>query len=294
MSAKSGILSAALVATVAYVCLHTNVSADPGPSKPANWAGATLGDVPEWVRRNVKTFESQGVPVTQVEPNSPAEKAGLRRDDVIMTVNGKTVTSAKQIAEHASQLLAGDPVEFTFLSEGEPKTSHLTMPLNVANPQQDVVLPKPVAAEEQFEISSLAVDRTNGMYRVRVSRPRPSSQPGRVWFTNVRRLYVASGTLAEVESQMAGWPAGIKRQVHREIEASKRRDLRHRTWFHRQPRRFHEPFRDASPRMRIDDFQPLRPIRKDRLGSRPAAAWSKQPDGSRSWSWSSFTQEPLN
>jgi serine protease Do len=51
-----------------------------------------------------------GVIVTQVEPNSGAEKAGLMPGDVIREVNRQPVTSVKEFAKVSSDMKKGDNV----------------------------------------------------------------------------------------------------------------------------------------------------------------------------------------
>jgi S1-C subfamily serine protease len=51
-----------------------------------------------------------GVVVSQVVPESPAEEAGLQRDDIITALNGESVESAQQLAEQIANLEVGDEI----------------------------------------------------------------------------------------------------------------------------------------------------------------------------------------
>jgi serine protease Do len=59
-----------------------------------------------------------GVLVLEVETDSPAARASLRVQDVIVAVNGRDVESAAQLAESLKQVPPGQTVELTFLRQG--------------------------------------------------------------------------------------------------------------------------------------------------------------------------------
>jgi serine protease Do len=61
--------------------------------------------------------------VTDIQPNSPAAKAGLKDGDVIHTVDGKKITDSEQLRLVISQTTPGTKVTLTFLrseSGGKP------------------------------------------------------------------------------------------------------------------------------------------------------------------------------
>jgi len=65
--------------------------------------------------------------VFQAAPGGPADKAGLRRGDVVAAVAGKKVTDKKHLNESLSELIkTGDPVEMTVERGGAPLTFTLT------------------------------------------------------------------------------------------------------------------------------------------------------------------------
>jgi serine protease Do len=59
-----------------------------------------------------------GVLVLDVETDSPAARASLRVQDVIVAVNGRDVESAAQLAEALKRIPSGQAVELTFLRQG--------------------------------------------------------------------------------------------------------------------------------------------------------------------------------
>lgn len=66
-------------------------AAKPGPY------GLALGNVDDRLRSHLKLAEGEGALVLAVRPDSPAAKAGLLADDVIVSVNGAPVTSLDDV-----------------------------------------------------------------------------------------------------------------------------------------------------------------------------------------------------
>jgi S1-C subfamily serine protease len=56
--------------------------------------------------------------VLEVEPDSPAARASLRGQDVIVSLAGRQVASASQIADALTAIRPGQAVEVTFLRQG--------------------------------------------------------------------------------------------------------------------------------------------------------------------------------
>ncbi|MBX7257377.1 MAG: DegQ family serine endoprotease [Candidatus Hydrogenedentes bacterium] len=63
--------------------------------------------------------DNRGVLISQVSPDSPAEKAGLQRDDVIVEMDGKSVAEAGTFRSHIATKKPGTSVELGILRKGE-------------------------------------------------------------------------------------------------------------------------------------------------------------------------------
>jgi len=70
----------------------------PGPAEPtqSKW-GLALRDLDPRTAQRMGLSPGEGVVVAAVQPGSPAERAGLRRGDVILEVNQRKVTSVKEV-----------------------------------------------------------------------------------------------------------------------------------------------------------------------------------------------------
>ncbi|MBK9708373.1 MAG: PDZ domain-containing protein [Acidobacteria bacterium] len=62
----------------------------------ASYLGVYLGDVNDERARLLKLSEIRGAVVGKVEQGSPAEKSGIKENDVILSINGKMVQSSSQ------------------------------------------------------------------------------------------------------------------------------------------------------------------------------------------------------
>src|SRR6266511_2957882 len=67
-----------------------------------------------------------GVVVEDVQPDSPAEKAGIKRSDVITEFDGERVRSARQFERLVRETPAGRSVKATITHEGQRKDVQIT------------------------------------------------------------------------------------------------------------------------------------------------------------------------
>jgi serine protease Do len=71
--------------------------------------------------------EVRGVGVTQVVKDSPAEKAGLRKDDVILRFDGESVTSVRKLSRLVSESSADQTVRLTISRGGAEQEVSATL-----------------------------------------------------------------------------------------------------------------------------------------------------------------------
>ncbi|HSD45432.1 MAG TPA: PDZ domain-containing protein [Pyrinomonadaceae bacterium] len=71
--------------------------------------------------------QPRGVGITQVVKDSPAEKAGLRKDDVILRLDGENVTSVRKLNRLVSEIAPDHSVRITISRNGSEQEITATM-----------------------------------------------------------------------------------------------------------------------------------------------------------------------
>ena len=75
------------------------------------WLGTEIRDLDETISRELSLTSTGGVLINGVEEDSPADKAGFRRGDVILLFNGAQVQDSSQIQEEILKYKPGDTVK---------------------------------------------------------------------------------------------------------------------------------------------------------------------------------------
>lgn len=70
---------------------------------------------------------SGSVVVRQVEGNGPADQAGIRGGDTIVSVDGQSITSARQLAELVQQRQPGTSISLTYSRNGQQQNTTVTL-----------------------------------------------------------------------------------------------------------------------------------------------------------------------
>ena len=91
------------------------------------YMGIGISDVTPEQAKFFNVTKATGAVVTQVEPGSPAEKAGLKVGDVITEVNGKTVNDAGELQVAVGMKQPGASLELKVLRDGNPKDLSVTL-----------------------------------------------------------------------------------------------------------------------------------------------------------------------
>ena len=86
------------------------------------WIGITVQDIDDRLGRYLKLPEKKGVLVTGVEEKSPAEQAGIREGDVILSVGSRPVDTQQAYLATAKGVSAGQTIEIRFLNQRLEKT----------------------------------------------------------------------------------------------------------------------------------------------------------------------------
>jgi uncharacterized protein len=145
------------VAVCLVAGLGCNARAD--ELKRRAFLGVQVAPLSDADRTRLGVAQVTGVRVAGVLPNGASEKAGVKADDVVLSINGTDVTATAQFVDVARTLKVGDRVELAIIRGGKRQTIAMTLaPTNENPPDFDVVY------------DSITVDNTKR--RVIVTKPR--------------------------------------------------------------------------------------------------------------------------
>ncbi|WP_231687819.1 trypsin-like peptidase domain-containing protein [Bacillus sp. FJAT-27251] len=81
---------------------------------------ADLAQIPEMYKQNLPEDVDAGTMITYVDPQSPAAEAGLRKQDVIVSINGEEVSSSADLRKHLySKGKNGNEVKLKIYRDGK-------------------------------------------------------------------------------------------------------------------------------------------------------------------------------
>lgn len=98
----------------------------------------------------------QGVLVTAVFSGDPADKAGIKANDIIISVNGENVDSGRNLSKKISDLAVGEKAAITVFRDGDAKTVTVEIAKRVEAGPQDKTL-----GEEPGEPEMLGITVSN-------------------------------------------------------------------------------------------------------------------------------------
>ncbi|HEU5239495.1 MAG TPA: PDZ domain-containing protein [Pyrinomonadaceae bacterium] len=91
------------------------------------YLGVSTEDISKENMARYSMRDVRGVGVTEVLKDSPAEKAGLRKDDVIVRFDGESVTSVRKLARLVSESAPDQTVHLTFSRGGAEQEVSVTL-----------------------------------------------------------------------------------------------------------------------------------------------------------------------
>jgi serine protease Do len=104
------------------------------------WLGVTIQDLKGDLAEYYGVEGQSGVMVADVVPGDPADKAGIRPKDIITKVDGKKITTSRDLTNLAAMLDVGDTANVTILRDGKQKTLQVKIgkrPLTMAAASQN-------------------------------------------------------------------------------------------------------------------------------------------------------------
>lgn len=93
----------------------------------ASWLGVETAEVNSSKAKELKLPAERGVLLTDIVPDSPAAKAGLKANDVVTEFNGQRVEGTAQFRRMIRETPAGRTVQLTVWRDGRSQTLSVTL-----------------------------------------------------------------------------------------------------------------------------------------------------------------------
>lgn len=126
-------LGFAVPTSTAFRILGKFIPAEPAASDhqteraPILGLGGTQTRIADWIVSRHHLENKEGVLVLEIKPDSPASKASLKLNDVIVDINGKAVRNPQEMAKELKQFKGGDTVSVGFLRASTRRKVTITL-----------------------------------------------------------------------------------------------------------------------------------------------------------------------
>jgi len=90
------------------------------------WFGFRVQDISKALAYNLELKTNKGVIVSYIQKKGPAEKAGLRRGDIIIKINNQEINDANDAEVAVSDIKVGQKTHLKVIRDGKEISIHLT------------------------------------------------------------------------------------------------------------------------------------------------------------------------
>ncbi|MGA3131890.1 MAG: Do family serine endopeptidase [Terracidiphilus sp.] len=91
------------------------------------YLGIAMNDVTPENAQFFNLPDATGAVISQVSPDSPASRAGLKTGDVLRDLNGKKIEDGRALQVAVSETAPGAAIDLGILRDGKPQTIHVTV-----------------------------------------------------------------------------------------------------------------------------------------------------------------------
>ncbi len=95
--------------------------------RAGGWLGVHSIEVDDTLRSQVTIPGGQGIVLNFVSPDGPAARVGLIAHDILLTLDGKAITSVENFRSLLAQTAPEQKLHVTYLRKGEPRTATVTL-----------------------------------------------------------------------------------------------------------------------------------------------------------------------
>jgi len=91
------------------------------------WMGVSIQNLTPELAKSLGIKETEGALISGVEKDSPADKAGLKRGDLVVALNGKKVIDATGLRNMVAAMAPGTKIDVKIVREGKDQTVPMTL-----------------------------------------------------------------------------------------------------------------------------------------------------------------------
>ena len=91
----------------------------PARMEKVTYAGVNVVEVPEVVGKHLPIPKGMGLVVTEIVKGSPADKAGIRKDDILLRFDDQMLASQDQLRKLTRSRKSGEKVKMSLIHEGK-------------------------------------------------------------------------------------------------------------------------------------------------------------------------------
>jgi len=103
------------------------------------WIGVSIQDLTPELARSFGLKEARGVLISSVNPGEPADQAGLKAGDIIVSFDGKPVNEISDLPRIVATTVPGKSVEIKALRDGKEKTFFIKVGTKVDEEEAEAV-----------------------------------------------------------------------------------------------------------------------------------------------------------
>jgi hypothetical protein len=107
--------------------LAMSLHVPPARMEKVTYAGLVVEDAPEVLAKHLPVPKGMGLVVTEVLRDSPAEKAGIQKDDILVRFDDQWLASQEQLRKLTRSRKGGDRVRFGVVHEGRETAVEVTL-----------------------------------------------------------------------------------------------------------------------------------------------------------------------
>ena len=139
------------------------------------WLGITIQDITDDMKSYWKLKNKKGALVSQILENSPAEKSGLKEEDIIIKVNNDEIENSSDLRNTVSENYPNKEITLTVLRDNKKKKIKVLLG---ERPTNESLVNGDWNKNEEFDILGLKIESSNNN-GVKITDIKPNSSAGR-------------------------------------------------------------------------------------------------------------------